>query len=110
MFSIVTGGERWQAMLDEFVTSMGLASRLALVRTVAPSGAEIARDPDGALKLLADACNACVATDRADVVILAGAGLAGLAERIAAKVPVPLLDSVAAAVKAAEGLAALQPA
>ena len=28
-FSIVTGGERWKSMLEEFVASHGLASRLA---------------------------------------------------------------------------------
>ncbi len=38
-FSIVTGGERWKSMLEEFVASHGLSSRLASVRTVAPTGA-----------------------------------------------------------------------
>ena len=56
-FSIVTGGERWKPMLEEFVALIGLADRLASVETVAPSGADIARDPNGALGLLADACN-----------------------------------------------------
>ena len=46
-FSIVTGGERWKPMLEEFVAQRGLAPRLASVRTVAPTGADIARDPEG---------------------------------------------------------------
>ena len=75
-FSIVTGGERWKPMLEEFVASHGLASRLASVRTVAPTGADIARNPKAAMALLAKGCNACAA-DGADVVILGGAGSGG---------------------------------
>jgi Asp/Glu/hydantoin racemase len=101
-FAIVTGGERWGPMLEEFVASIGLAEKLACVKTVAPSGADIARDPDGSLRMLAEACNACVAESGAEAVVLGGAGLAGLAARIAGAVPVPLVDGVAAAVAAAE--------
>jgi allantoin racemase len=109
-FAIVTGGERWGPMLEEFVAAMGLADKLACVRTIAPTGADIARDPEGSLKMLSDACNACVTDHGAGSVILGGAGLAGLAARIRDRVPVPLIDGVAAAVKAAETLAALKPA
>ena len=109
-FSIVTGGERWQSMLEEFVAAMGLSSRLASVRTVAPTGAEIARNPKAAMALLAKGCQACVKEDRADVVILGGAGLAGLAAKLASKVEVPLLDGVACAISMAESLAAQKPA
>ena len=101
-FAIVTGGAAWRPMLEEFVAALGLASRLAAVLTVAPSGAEIAADPDRALAALADAANACATDHGADTVILGGAGLAGLAERLAPSVRVPLIDSVAAAVAMAE--------
>jgi allantoin racemase len=104
-FAIVTGGERWGPMLREFVAAIGLSEQLATVHTVAPTGADIARDPDGALSLLAEACRTCVAQSGADSVILGGAGLAGLAERIAHRVPVPLIDSLTAAVRMAERLA-----
>ena len=107
-FSIVTGGERWKAMLEEFVAQRGLAGRLASVRTVAPTGADIARDPKAAMKLLADGCNACAREDGADVVILGGAGLAGLAARLKPMVEAPLLDGVACAIAQAEALAQQQ--
>lgn len=107
-FSIVTGGERWKEMLEEFVAQRGLASRLASVRTVAPTGADIARDPKGAMQLLADGCNACAREDGADVVILGGAGLAGLAARLKPMVEAPLLDGVACAIAQAEALAQQQ--
>jgi allantoin racemase len=109
-FSIVTGGERWQSMLEEFVAGMGLSSRLASVRAVAPTGADIARNPKAAMAMLAKGCQACVKEDRADVVILGGAGLAGLAAKLASKVEVPLLDGVACAISMAESLAAQKPA
>ena len=108
-FSIVTGGERWKSMLEEFVAGHGLTSRLASVRTVAPTGADIARDPGAAMALLAEGCAACAREDGADVVILGGAGLAGLAARLRKAVEVPLLDGVACALSMAEGLAAQAP-
>ncbi|MBS0518602.1 MAG: aspartate/glutamate racemase family protein [Proteobacteria bacterium] len=109
-FSIVTGGERWKPMLEEFVASHGLSSRLASVRTVAPTGADIARNPRAALALLAKGCRACVRDDGADVVILGGAGLAGLAAKLKDAVEVPLLDGVACAISMAESLARQKPA
>ena len=109
-FSIVTGGERWKPMLEEFVASQGLSSRLASVRTVAPTGAAIAKNPKAALAMLARGCTACVREDGADVVILGGAGLAGLAAKLGAKVEVPLLDGVACAIALAESLARQKPA
>ena len=100
-FSIVTGGALWGPMLREFVAGIGLADRLASVRTVAPTGGEIAENPDAALAQLAAACTACAAQDGAEVVILGGAALAGLAARIQADVPVPVLCSVEVGTRAA---------
>jgi len=103
-FGIVTGGERWVAMLQEYVAGIGLSDRLATVRAIASDGAQIATDPEGNLAALADAC-CTAATEGADVVTLGGAGLAGLAEKIADRVPVPIVDALAAAVQAAEAAA-----
>jgi Asp/Glu/hydantoin racemase len=105
-FSIVTGGERWGSILREFVASLGLGDRLAAVETVVPTGADIARDPDGAIALLAEACNRTVERDGAGAVILGGAGLAGLAARVQPHVGVPVLCSVETGVQAV--LAALR--
>lgn len=93
-FSIVTGGERWGPILREFMTTLGLADRLAAVETVAPTGGDIARDPEGALALLAAACATTIARDRAGAVVLGGAGLAGLAARLRPHVQAPVLCSV----------------
>jgi Asp/Glu/hydantoin racemase len=99
-FSIVTGGERWGPMLREFVAMLGLAENLAAVETVAPTGADIAADPDGAIALLAAACNRTAERDGARAVILGGAGLAGLAARVQPNVGVPVLCSVETGAKA----------
>jgi Asp/Glu/hydantoin racemase len=101
-FAIVTGGAAWGPMLREFVAMIGLADKLAGIRTVAPNGAEIAADPAGSQELLARECRAAALEDCADVVILGGAGLVGIADRIAADVPVPLIDGLAAAIRSAE--------
>jgi allantoin racemase len=100
-FSIVTGGALWGPMLTEFVATLGLADRLAAVRTIAPTGDQIARDPNAALAQLAATCTACATEDGADVVILGGAALAGLAARIQPSVPIPVLCSVEAGTRAA---------
>jgi allantoin racemase len=93
-FSIITGGARWPAMLEEFVAQIGLSDRLVSIRAVAPTGGEIAADPKAAYAVLADACRAAARDDGADVVILGGAGLVGIAAQIKGDVPVPLLCSV----------------
>jgi allantoin racemase len=100
-FAIVTGGALWGPMLTEFVGALGLKDQLACVRTVAPTGGEIAENPDAALAQLAAACTACAAQDGAEVVILGGAALAGLAARIQPNVPVPVLCSVELGTRAA---------
>ncbi len=101
-FAIVTGGERWGPMLEEFVAVRGLGARLAGIRTVAPDGAAIASDPAGSIAVLRQACAAAIDTDRADVVILGGAGLAGLAATVGDGLKAPVLDSVELTVRLAE--------
>lgn len=98
-FGIVTGSAAWEPMLREFVAALGLSEALAALCTVAPSGGAIARDPDAAVTILAEACRACAARG-ARTVILGGAGLAGLATRIAPLVSVPLICSVEAGTRA----------
>lgn len=90
-FAIVTGGAAWKPMLERFAAMLGHRDRLLAVRTVPLSGAQIAADPDGSIAALAAECRGAAA-DGARTVILGGAGLAGLAARIEA--PVPVLDSV----------------
>jgi allantoin racemase len=93
-FAIVTGGARWKPMLERFAAMLGYADRLAAVRTVSLTGGEIAANRDGAIEMLAKACVAAIDENGADQVILGGAALAGLAERIQPRIWAPVLDSV----------------
>ena len=52
----------------------------------------------------------CVDEDGADVIVLAGAPLAGLARSLAGRLPVPAVDGVSSAVRHAESMVALRPA
>jgi Asp/Glu/hydantoin racemase len=58
--------------------------------------------------LLVELALRAVSEDEADVLIFAGAPLSGLAERVAGRIPVPVVDQVIAAVKQAEALHALR--
>ncbi len=105
-FAVVTGGERWIPMLTEYVTTLGFAAQLGGVYAVAPTGAEIAADPEGSIALLAEACRNAAGRFHADVVVLGGAGLAPIAPRVAAMLDFPVIDGLAAAITAAESAAA----
>jgi Asp/Glu/hydantoin racemase len=98
--ALLTGGALWVPMLEEFALLRGHGRDRVLVRGVAPTGDMIARDPDGAVAVLAEAAREVV-RDGVGVVVLGGAGLAGLAPRVAAHVPVPVLDSLDCALVAA---------
>ena len=70
------------------------------------SVADVQQEKEVALLELAERA---VREDEADVIILAGAPLAGLAAVISDRIPVPVLDQAGAAVKQAEALVALRP-
>lgn len=97
---IVTGGERWPAMLEAFAAARGLSERIAGIRAVAPDGGGIARDPDGAVAALAEAAARCRDEDGADVAILGGAGLIGLRARVGERLGMPVLCSFETALAA----------
>ncbi|RYF27156.1 MAG: Asp/Glu racemase [Comamonadaceae bacterium] len=95
-FAIVTGGARWGPMLQRLAQALGHAPSLAGIHTVAPTGAQLAADPQAAQALLAQACRDAVRATGAQAVILGGAGLAGMAAAVQPQVPVPVIDSVVA--------------
>ena len=105
-FGIVTGGVLWGPMLAELVGTIGFSDKLAAIRTIEATGGGVARDPDAALPQIVDACRTLADEDGAQVVILGGAALAGLAGRVAPHVPVPVICSVEAGARAALAAAA----
>ena len=95
-FAIVTGGERWGPMLQRLAQALGHAHGLAGIHTVAPTGAQLAANPEAARALLAQACRDVVRQMGEQAVILGGAGLAGMAAAVQPQVSVPVIDSVVA--------------
>lgn len=100
-FAIVTGGAAWAPMLRRLARTLDCAAALTNVHVVAPTGAQLAADPAMALSVLGKACQQ--AAMGADAVILGGAGLAGMAARLAPHLNVPLIDSVTAGARALWG-------
>ena len=94
-FAIVTGGERWRPMLQRLANALGYGHLLRHIETVVPSGAELQADPDMAMRCLGEAC-AQTAASGVESVILGGAGLAGYAQGLRHRCPVPLIDSAEA--------------
>ncbi|WGS23564.1 MULTISPECIES: aspartate/glutamate racemase family protein [unclassified Bradyrhizobium] len=108
-FSIVTFAGALTPWYEECVAMHGLASRCAGIRTLDGSFRSISEVQAEKEDLLVALANQAVEQDKADVVILSGAPLAGLAAKVRDRIPVPVIDPVAAAVRQAETLAVLNP-
>lgn len=107
--SIIAISQRIQAWYREVVDSYGFGGRLASIRALDRplSGiGEVQDEHAQALKALAERA---VDEDGADVIVLAGAPLAGLARSLRGQLPVPVVDGVSSAVRHAETLVALRP-
>lgn len=108
-FSIVAISSRIRAWYRETVEHHGLLGRLASIRGLDEPLADIGHVQGDQRAALKAAAERCVRDDGADVVILAGAPLAGLARTLVDELPVPVVDGVSSAVRHAETLVALQP-
>ncbi|KWV56290.1 Asp/Glu/hydantoin racemase [Bradyrhizobium macuxiense] len=108
-FSIVTFAGALAPWYEECVAMHGLTARCAGIRTLDGAFESISEVQAEKEELLVALANRAVERDNADVVILSGAPLAGLAAKVRDRIPVPVIDPVAAAVRQAETLAVLNP-
>lgn len=108
-FSIVTFARALGPWYRECVEMHGLSARCASIRMLDESFGVISDVQSEKEDMLVALARRAVEEDEADVVILAGAPLAGLAARVRHRVAVPVVDQMAAAVKMAEALVALSP-
>jgi Asp/Glu/hydantoin racemase len=108
-FSIVAISQRIRAWYRETVAQSGLLDRLASIRSLERPLRDIGSVQDDNAAQLEALCATAIEKDGADVIILAGAPLAGLARTIKARLPVPVVDGVSSAVRHAETLVALAP-
>jgi Asp/Glu/hydantoin racemase len=108
-FSIVAISPRITAWYRECVRANGLIERLASIRSLDRPVQDIGRVQEEHLERLLALCMSAVDDDGADVIVIAGAPLAGLARSIKDRIPVPVVDGVSSAVCHAQTLVSLAP-
>lgn len=103
-FSIVTFSENLVDFFHDSVVRTGLQGRFAGMRLPSEGFQSIDNVQAELADSLVELVDEAVRVDRADVAILGGGPLAGLATKVADRLPVPVVDPVPAAVVFAEGL------
>ncbi|HEX7825178.1 MAG TPA: aspartate/glutamate racemase family protein, partial [Mycobacterium sp.] len=106
-FSVVTTLARSIPVIEDRLALAGLAAHCTSVRACGLGTAEVDADPAGAVRAIVDEAARAIAEDGADVICLGCAGMAGVTEAISAKLGVPAVDGVAAAVALAQSLVGL---
>jgi allantoin racemase len=95
-------------LYQEHVAALGLQDRLAGIRVINASPGTVYSDPNAAQQAVLDAAHTLVEQDHADVVVLCGAAMAGMAAVLQPQAPVPLLDGISCAVPLCEMLVRLK--
>ncbi len=103
-FAIIAISDRIKAWYQDCVDHFGLSSRLVSIRSINESLNAIGSVQTDFKDTLLTLSRQAVAEDGADVVILAGAPLAGLARELAGQIPVPVVDGISAGIRMAEAV------
>lgn len=107
-YAIVTAGRHWPAMLRDLLRLYTLDRGCAGIVEVKGEPLTLAGDPAAAIAAVQAAIDQAVALHDPASIILGGASVVGLAQKLRA--PVPLIDCLEAAIGQAIGLAAMQRA
>lgn len=108
-FGVVSFSAALRPMFEDCLAQHGFAARCVGFRMGPPFAGDPGRVAEERAELLVALCRQSVEEDGAEAVILAGGPLAGLAPLLAPRVPVPLVDGTAAAVRLAEAMIGLAP-
>lgn len=108
-FSIVTFATSLGPWYRECVERHRMHSRCAGIHCLDEPFESVEKVGEDKEEVLVKLATRAVEQDNSDVVVLAGAPLAGLAERVRDRIPVPVVDCAAAATKQAEVLGTLAP-
>ncbi len=109
-FSIVSISPRMRGWYLETVHAYHLGTRMASFRALNEPLKDVATVQTDQSERLIALAQQCVREDGADVIVLAGAPLAGLARSIKDLLPVPVVDGVSSAIQQAEVMVRLRPA
>ena len=107
-FSIIDVLNRTGPQTEELLNRYGMKAKCASIRAVELPVLEIESKSDSVLNSMIEAAELAIHQNKAEVLILGSAGMAGLDKRIENKVGVPVLDGVACAVKMAEAIVDLR--
>lgn len=108
-FGIVTFAPALGGWYRDAVEMHGLSGRCAGIRSLDEAFGGLSSVQVEKEDALVELAQRAVSSDGADVIILAGAPLAGLAPKVRDRISVPVVDPIAAAVKQVEALLALRP-
>ncbi|MBX9750762.1 MAG: aspartate/glutamate racemase family protein [Roseococcus sp.] len=108
-FGIVSFTAALKPMFVDCLEHAGLANRCAGFRMGPAFSGDPGRVAEERRDMILELCHASIEQDGAEVVILAGGPLAGLAPLLAPDVAAPLVDGTAAGVRLAAALAGLAP-
>ena len=108
-YSIVCLTERLAVWYRECAREHGVDRRLASVRSLDVAPADISTAKEQAREQLLAQCARAVEDDAAEVIVLGGGPIAGLARELRDRLPVPIVDGVSCAVRMVEGLVQLGP-
>ena len=108
-YSIICLTKRLGVWYRECAREHGVDRRLASVRALDVAPTDISKAKEEMREHLLDQCLRAVEDDAAEVIVLGGGPIAGLARELRDRLPVPIVDGVSCAVRMAEGLAQLAP-
>ena len=108
-YAIVCLTQRLGVWYRECAEEHGLAGRLVAVRPLDVPPTDITNAKEQTGRRLVEACHEVIDRHGAEVVIMGGGPIAGLARTVAHEIPVPVLDGVSCAVRLAEALVDLAP-
>jgi Asp/Glu/hydantoin racemase len=108
-FSLVTFAPALASWYEDCVAMHGLGARCTSIRHLDEPFRSIGDVQEEKAEALVRLARQTVERDRPDVIVLAGAPLAGLAPLVADRVPVPLVDPISASIRQLEMLVAMAP-
>jgi allantoin racemase len=106
-FTTLTMLQQFIPYQQDLVRVFGFEAKCASVRAININVEECVTDRERTLAQLTEEIQQAVSADRAEVVILACAGLCGYEHELSRRAGVPVLDPVAVGIKTAESLVAL---
>lgn len=108
-YSVVCLTPRLRTWYMECAAEHGLHGRMASTRALDVAPTDITRAKEEMRERLVEQALLAVEEDGAEVIILGGGPIAGLAREVADRIPVPIIDGVSCAVRLAEMLVGLAP-